>query len=378
MPLPIRIPNFTLWSSRSKNSLHYSKSNKRTKSISQVPDLQMRTTNQDKIRQDFDHVAEEMDTPSCTAELKLTMMRLLDTRFKTTRSTAQFSLMTTIKEEDQFLGLITLKISISNRDTEIRIIRHPINNLASTQIETETQIQMNSITNADQATPGTVDQITVSKLSANLALDQRTQTLNKIKNSPQSNNIPTPNSVQFFGDQGQDVVNIRFLPFKLLKSPRTDEKSNFKSHFHMNAFCFPTGDNQKDSGLANDLLLDSGATCSVIKYRTFLEINQLRQPITIIISKQKTKTYTGEVVPRIGHTSLSFCFDSDRGHQLELRIWITETQTSNLIGIEFCREYISKLHFEKPAKELKNTANVICYGIMCSTKPYPFVPKIQT
>ena len=47
-----------------------------------------------------------------------------------------------------------------------------------------------------------------------------------------------------------------------------------------------------------------------------------------------------------GHTTLSFSFDSDGEHQFELRIWITETQTSNLLGIEFCRQYVSKLHFE--------------------------------
>ena len=80
----------------------------------------------------------------------------------------------------------------------------------------------------------------------------------------------------------------------------------------------------------------------------------------------------------IGNTTLSFSFDSDGEHQFELRIWITETQTSNLMGIEFCRQYVSKLHFEISAIELKNTPNAICYGNMCSTKPYPFISKIHT
>ena len=51
----------------------------------------------------------------------------------------------------------------------------------------------------------------------------------------------------------------------------------------------------------------------------------------------------------IGHTTLFFSFDSDGEHQFEHRIWITETQTSNLPGIEFCRQYVSKLLFEIPA-----------------------------
>ena len=136
----------------------------------------------------------------------------------------------------------------------------------------------------------------------------------------------------------------------------------------MNAFYFPTGDSQKDSTLEIEFKLDTGAACSIINYRTFLKIAQFRQPITVVRSKKKTKTYTGDIVPMIGHTTLFFSFDSDGEHLFELRIWITGTQTSNLLGIEFCRQYVSKLHFEIPAIELKNTANAICYGKMCSTK----------
>ena len=139
------------------------------------------------------------------------------------------------------------------------------------------------------------------------------------KNFPQSNNLPTPNSVQFIDDHGQDVV------CKLLKSPRPDEESIFKSCFHMDAFYFPTGESQKGSGLELQIMLDTGATCSIITYRTFPEIAQFRQPITVVRSEQKTNTYFGDIVPMVGHTTLSFSFDSGGEHQFELRIWITET-----------------------------------------------------
>ena len=91
----------------------------------------------------------------------------------------------------------------------------------------------------------------------------------------------------------------------------------------------------------------------IINYTTFLKIAQLRSPITVVGSKQKTKTDTGDNVPMIGHTTLSVSFDSDGDHQFELRKWITETQTSNILGIEFCRQYVSKLHFKKTAIEHK-------------------------
>ena len=42
-------------------------------------------------------------------------------------------------------------------------------------------------------------------------------------------------------------------------SPRPDEESNFTSRFNMNAFYFPTGDSQKDSGLVIEFMLNTGA-----------------------------------------------------------------------------------------------------------------------
>ena len=105
----------------------------------------------------------------------------------------------------------------------------------------------------------------------------------------------------------------------------------------MNAFYFPTGDSQEDSGLEIEFMLDTGAACSIINYRTFLKSARFRQPNTLVRSKENTKTYTGDILPMIECTTLSFSFDSDGEHQFELRKWITKTQTSNLLGIEHCR-----------------------------------------
>ena len=84
-------------------------------------------------------------------------------------------------------------------------------------------------------------------------------------------------------------------------------------------------------------------------------------------SKQKTRTYTGEEIPMLGHTTLNFSFESDGQHCFQLQLWITETKTANLLGIEFCRKYISKLYFDIPALELNDTPNAnllwqpLCY-----------------
>ena len=92
----------------------------------------------------------------------------------------------------------------------------------------------------------------------------------------------------------------------------------------MNVFYFPTGDSKKDSGLEFELfMVDTEAACSIIHYRTFCEISQFLQPITVVRSKQMTRTYTGEKRPLLGHTTLNFSFDSDRQHCFQQQLWIT-------------------------------------------------------
>ena len=170
MPMPIRIPNSILWSNRKKNSLRFSN---RNKSISLVPDLRTRITNQDKIWQDSARISEEMDTLSCTAELNLTMMRLRDNRLETPKSVEQLSLLITIKGEDLIFGPRLLRLFFRNPDMEIKTIRHPIKKLASSQIGTEIQNPIDIIIITDQAICGTTEQKTDSKLSINSTLDQR-------------------------------------------------------------------------------------------------------------------------------------------------------------------------------------------------------------
>ena len=125
-------------------------------------------------------------------------------------------------------------------------------------------------------------------------------------------------------------------------------------------------------------MLDTGAACSIINYRAFEEIAQFGQPITVVRNKQLTKTYTGEVIPMLGSTTITFSFDSDGLHPVELKFWITEAKTPNLLGIDFCRQLVSKLHFDLPAIELKDSPNTICYGNLCATKPFPYVSKVET
>ena len=114
-----------------------------------------------------------MDTLSCTAEPKLSMIRSEDNRHGITKSAEQCSIMTTINEEDRTLGLRIAKISISNPNTAIRTTRHPTDRLASTQIGTEIQTQIDNSNKTDQVILGPMEPTTASKHSVSSIMTRK-------------------------------------------------------------------------------------------------------------------------------------------------------------------------------------------------------------
>ena len=80
-----------------------------------------------------------------------------------------------------------------------------------------------------------------------------------------------------------------------MRSPKSDSNRSRSSRLSFNIFYFATGDAQKDSGLEIEFMLDTGASCSIINYRTFWEISQFHHPITVHRSNKLTKTYSGQV-----------------------------------------------------------------------------------
>ena len=120
-----------------------------------------------------------MDTPLCTAELKLMMMKPKDNRHEVTNNVEQFSLMNKIKEEEQCLGLRILRITVSNSDMGTRTIKKLVSRMISAR--TETEFQTDSFIQMNQATLGTLDPKTDSKLSITSMPDQRLPTVSTIR-----------------------------------------------------------------------------------------------------------------------------------------------------------------------------------------------------
>ena len=66
-----------------------------------------------------------------------------------------------------------------------------------------------------------------------------------------------------------------------MRSPKSAFGRPRSSRLGFNILYFSNGDAQKDSGLEIEFMLDTGASCSIINYRTFWEISQLQHPLML-------------------------------------------------------------------------------------------------
>ena len=168
------------------------------------------------------------------------------------------------------------------------------------------------------------------------------------------------------------------MPCKLLRSPSSTTDQSKNSRLSFNLFYFATGDTQKDSGLEIEFMLDTGASSSIINYRTFWEICQTQHPITVKRSTTQTRTYSGQVKAMIDFATSTFIYDPDGQFSFPLTVWITEMKTQNLLGMDFYQKQVSGIHFDLPGIELKEPSNTVCYGSLHQNQTYPFISQILT
>ena len=163
-----------------------------------------------------------------------------------------------------------------------------------------------------------------------------------------------------------------------MRSPKSDSNRSRSSRLSFDIFYFATGDAQKDSGLQNEIMLDTGASCSIIIYRTFWEISQIHHPVMVNRSNKLIKNYSGQVIPMIGYATIEFSCDPNGEYSFPLTVWITEMRTQNLLGMDFCRNQASGIHFDLPVIELRQPAKTFCYGSLHQNKTFPSVSRILT
>ena len=163
-----------------------------------------------------------------------------------------------------------------------------------------------------------------------------------------------------------------------MRSPKSDSNRSRSSSFSSNIFYFAIGDAQKDIGLEIEFMLDTGASCSIINYRTFWEISQFHHPIMVQRSNKLTKTYSGQVVPMIGYATIEFSYDPNGEYSFPITVWITEMKTQNLFGMDLCQNQASGIHFDLPGIELRQPPETFCYGSLHQNKTIPYASRILT
>ena len=125
-------------------------------------------------------------------------------------------------------------------------------------------------------------------------------------------------------------------------------------------------------------MLDTGASSSIINYRTFWDICQTQHPITVKRSTTQARTYSGQVVPMISFATLTLSYDPNGQFSSPLTVWITEMKTQNLLGMDFCQKQVSGIHFDLPGIALEEPPNTVCYGRLHQNKSCPFISQILT
>ena len=88
------------------------------------------------------------------------------------------------------------------------------------------------------------------------------------------------------------------------------------------------------------------------------------------------KTYSGQKVPMIGNSTITFSYDTDGQFIFPLTVWITEMRTQNLLGMDVCQKRVSGIHFDLPG--IENPPKSICYGSFQQNKSYPQLAQILT
>ena len=83
-------------------------------------------------------------------------------------------------------------------------------------------------------------------------------------------------------------------------------------------------------------------------------------------------TYSGQVVPKIGLATLTFCDNPDGHFSFPLNLWITGMKKQNLPGMDFCQNQVCGIQFDLPRIELKKPPNTVCYESLHQKHILPF------
>ena len=80
----------------------------------------------------------------------------------------------------------------------------------------------------------------------------------------------------------------------------------------------------------------------------------------------------------IGYATIEFIYDPNGEYSFPLTVWITEMRTQNILGMDFCQNQASGIHFDLLGIELQQIPKAFCYGNLHQNKTFPYVSRILT
>ena len=80
----------------------------------------------------------------------------------------------------------------------------------------------------------------------------------------------------------------------------------------------------------------------------------------------------------IGYATLEFSYDPIGEYSIPLTVWITEMRNQNLLGMDFCQNQPSGIHFDLPGIELRQPPKTFCYRSLPQNRTFHYVSRILT
>ena len=129
---------------------------------------------------------------------------------------------------------------------------------------------------------------------------------------------------------------------KLEKSPK-NSKNNKKCLF-LELSHFAAGDHNKNSGIEEPFLLDTGATSSILKYTTYREIGTL-QNLELHETVSSTKAVNSNTLDLLGYTFIVSSFDREGSYKIRHKVHVSSSNGPNLniLGMDFIHQFESKI-----------------------------------
>ena len=140
----------------------------------------------------------------------------------------------------------------------------------------------------------------------------------------------------------------------------------------------PVGDKNRNNGLETQILLDTGATCSLINFDSYEQYCKL-QPLQLNKSRSNAVAVNGENLKLIGYTNFDSTFGTNTDNPVKIKAWISAKDGCdlNILGMDFISHNINSINFPNLNLELKKYPDIKNPISVVRSKSYSYLSFYQ-